>query len=113
MSQAPQQAAPAGVPLLDVSRGNQPLKSEFEAALTAVFESGRFVFGPPCQELEQSLAELSGAKHGVGCASGSDALLLSLLAAGVGPGDEVIVPSFTFFRHRQRCVATRRHAGVR
>ena len=53
--------------------------------------------GPDCQSLEKSLAELVGANHGIGCASGSDALLLALMAIGVGPGDEVIVPSFTFF----------------
>ena len=53
--------------------------------------------GPDCQNLEKSLAELTGSSHGIGCASGSDALLLALMAIGVGPGDEVIMPSFTFF----------------
>jgi len=85
------------VPLLDVSRGNEPLLEEITAAIGRVCSSGRFLFGPDCQALEESMAELSGAKSGIGCASGSDALLLALMAFDVGPGEEVIVPSFTFF----------------
>jgi len=88
---------PEGVPLLDVARGNEPLSENILSAISAVCESGRFVFGPDCQKLEESVAALSGAKHGIGCASGSDALLLSLMAYEIGPGDEVLVPSFTFF----------------
>ncbi len=85
------------VPLLDVPRGNAPLRDEIIAAITAVVESGRFLFGPDVQKLEAECARRSGTKHGVGCASGSDALLLSLMALNIKPGDEVICPSFTFF----------------
>jgi len=85
------------VPLLDVSRDNGPLMQEIVQRIESVCHSGRFVFGPDVQELEQSIAELCRTPHAVGCASGSDALLLSLMAVEVGPGDEVIVPSFTFF----------------
>jgi dTDP-4-amino-4,6-dideoxygalactose transaminase len=85
------------VALLDVSRGNDPLQEQFLAAIASVVESGRFVFGPDCTKLEASLAELCGVKHAVGCASGSDALLLALMALEISPGDEVICPSFTFF----------------
>jgi dTDP-4-amino-4,6-dideoxygalactose transaminase len=85
------------VPLLDVNLDNTPLREEILEAITAVFDSGRFLYGPDVQQLEASVAALCGAKHAVGCASGSDALLLSLMAFDVGPGDEVIVPSFTFF----------------
>ena len=85
------------VPLLDVGRGNQPLKEQLLAAVSAVLDSGQFVGGPDCQMLEQTLAQYCGTKFAVGCASGSDALLLALMAIGVGEGDEVIVPSFTFF----------------
>ena len=85
------------VPLLDVSRNNQLLRAELLAAVTQVLESGQFIGGPACQSLEQSIAQICGAKFAVGCASGSDALLLALAAVGVGPGDEVLVPSFTFF----------------
>ena len=85
------------VPLLDISRQNGPLKSEIQLAITQVCQSGRFVFGPDCQELEQRVAALCNAQFGIGCASGSDALLLALMALDIGPGDEVIIPSFTFF----------------
>jgi dTDP-4-amino-4,6-dideoxygalactose transaminase len=85
------------VPLLDVPRGNAPLRDEIIAAITIVVDSGRFLFGPDVQKLEAECARWSGTKHGVGCASGSDALLLSLMALNIKPGDEVICPSFTFF----------------
>ncbi len=85
------------VPLLDVSRGNGPLRDEIVAALADVYDSGRFLHGPQVTELENQVARLSHTQHAVGCASGSDALLLALMAIGIEPGDEVIVPSFTFF----------------
>lgn len=85
------------VPLLDINRDNRPHRQEFIEALTEVVDSGRFLFGPDVVDLEKEVAHYSQADHAVGCASGSDALLLALMALGVGPGDEVIVPSFTFF----------------
>ncbi|MEO8498069.1 MAG: DegT/DnrJ/EryC1/StrS family aminotransferase, partial [Planctomycetota bacterium] len=88
---------PQNVPLLDIVGENRPLHEEILEAIREVFESGRFLYGPAVSELESALAELSGAKHAIGCASGSDALLLALMAMNIGPGDEVIVPSFTFF----------------
>ena len=60
-------------------------------------QSGAFVLGPEVKNLEQAVASYCRVKHAVGCASGSDALLLALMASDVGPGDEVIMPSFTFF----------------
>lgn len=87
----------AGVPLLDVARGNNPLRQEFLQALAEVIDSGRFLFGPDVTALEQEIATLCQVDHAIGCASGSDALLLALMALGIQPGDEVIVPSFTFF----------------
>jgi dTDP-4-amino-4,6-dideoxygalactose transaminase len=85
------------VPLLDINRDNQPYREEFIEALTAVVDSGRFLFGPDVVELENEIAAFSQVQNAIGCASGSDALLLALMVLGVGPGDEVIVPSFTFF----------------
>jgi dTDP-4-amino-4,6-dideoxygalactose transaminase len=85
------------VPMLDVNRENTQLRGELDAAMAEVCDSGAFVHGPACARFETAVAEYCGARHAVGCASGSDALLLALLALGVGPGDEVIVPSFTFF----------------
>jgi dTDP-4-amino-4,6-dideoxygalactose transaminase len=90
-------APPVAVPMLDVSRENKRLQSQIDAAMAEVSKSGAFVHGPACAKFEEAMAEYCGAKYAVGCASGSDALLLSLLALGIGPGDEVIVPSFTFF----------------
>jgi len=91
------QTAVNRVPLLDIARENGPLQEEFQKAVLAVLESGWFVFGPDCGKLEEEVAQLCGTDHAIGCASGSDALLLALMACNVGPGDEVIVPSFTFF----------------
>jgi dTDP-4-amino-4,6-dideoxygalactose transaminase len=87
----------AGVPLLDIGRQNTPLRDEIRAAIDRVCDSGKFILGPDVEQLEASVARYTGAKHAIGCASGSDALLLALIALGIGPGDEVILPSFTFF----------------
>lgn len=86
-----------GLPLIDIDRELAPLRDELLKAVARVLDHGHFVHGPECQEFEQRVAELCRAKHAVACASGSDALLLALMALQVGPGDEVIVPSFTFF----------------
>jgi len=86
-----------GVPLLDLGRQHQPLLDELTAALRRVCQSGAFVLGPEVKNLEQAVAAYCRVKHAIGCASGSDALLLALMACDVGPGDEVILPSFTFF----------------
>lgn len=85
------------VPMLDVKRQNTPLRAEIEAAIGEVIESGAFVHGPACGEFEVAMADYCGTKFAIGCASGSDALLLALMALEIGPGDEVIIPSFTFF----------------
>ncbi len=94
---ASNQSAGVPVPLIDMQRQYRELEGEILAALTSVCRSGRFVLGPECQELEQALATYCRAPHSIACASGSDALLLALMAINVGPGDEVIVPSYTFF----------------
>lgn len=85
------------VPLLDVNRDNKPLRDEFVEAITAVIDSGRFLYGPDVAELESEIAQYCQIDNAVGCASGSDALLLALMALDIKTGDEVIVPSFTFF----------------
>ena len=97
-SSKPAPAAPSrGVPLLDVNRQYQTIRQEVLKAVERVCDSGRYVLGPECEELEQKLAEYCQTPHAVACASGSDALLLALMAYGVGPGDEVLMPSYTFF----------------
>jgi dTDP-4-amino-4,6-dideoxygalactose transaminase len=85
------------VPLLDIGRGNSEIRSEVLEAIAAVYDSGRFLYGPQVGELEQMIAAICNSDHAVGCASGSDALLLALMCLDLQPGDEVILPSFTFF----------------
>lgn len=85
------------VPLLDLKAQFRTIKTEVMAVLEAVCEEQGFVLGPRVAELERALARYTGASHAVGVASGSDALLLSLMAAGVGRGDEVVTVPFTFF----------------
>lgn len=85
------------VPILDINRSNAILRDEILDAFAAVYDSGKFLYGPQVGELEQGVARMCNTKHAVGCASGSDAILLALMALDIRPGDEVIVPSFTFF----------------
>ena len=85
------------VALLDLKRQYETIKDEIADALKRVCDSGAFVLGPEVKTLEQNIAQYSQTEHAVACASGCDALLLALMALGVGPGDEVLVPSFTFF----------------
>jgi dTDP-4-amino-4,6-dideoxygalactose transaminase len=94
-SSSPAQSQP--VPLLDVKRQYDPLREKMIAAITRVCDSGRYILGPDCEELERSVAKYTGARHAIACASGSDALVLALMALEVGRGDEVICPSYTFF----------------
>jgi len=85
------------VPLLALDRQYAALRTEIQAAIGQVCDSGRFVLGPDVNALEEELARALDVPHAIGCASGSDALLLALMALGVGPGDEVVLPSYTFF----------------
>ncbi|MFK7769625.1 MAG: DegT/DnrJ/EryC1/StrS family aminotransferase [Mariniblastus sp.] len=93
----PENSTPNSTPLLDVGRGNQPLKSEIMDTISDIIDSGWFIGGPHVKALEAAVAQVSQTKHAIGCASGSDALLLALMAVDIQPGDEVICPSFTFF----------------
>ncbi len=85
------------VPLLDLKAQFQSIKTDVMAALESVCDEQAFILGARVTELERALARYVGTPYAVGCASGSDALLLSLMALGVGPGDEVITVPFTFF----------------
>jgi dTDP-4-amino-4,6-dideoxygalactose transaminase len=85
------------VPLLDLKAQFQPLRNEILAAVQTLCDEQGFVLGPRVVAFEEAIAKYIGARYAIGCASGSDALLLSLMAIGVGQGDEVITVPFTFF----------------
>jgi dTDP-4-amino-4,6-dideoxygalactose transaminase len=85
------------VPLLDLKAQYVTIKADIDAAVERVMESTRFIGGPEISGLEEEVARYSQCAHGIGVASGTDALLLSLRALGVGPGDEVITSAYSFF----------------
>ena len=85
------------VPLLDAQRQNLPLETELTSAFRRVLQSGRFIGGPDVEKFERDAAAVAGSRFGIGMSSGTDAILVALMALGIGPGDEVICPSFTFF----------------
>ena len=85
------------IPPLDLKRQYASIKNEIDSAIQNVLNHGGFVLGPEVKGLENKLAEYCETKNGVGVASGTDALLLSLMAVGIKPGDEVITSTFTFF----------------
>jgi dTDP-4-amino-4,6-dideoxygalactose transaminase len=85
------------VPLFDTSSVLAPLRGELREAIDRVLDSERFILGPEVEAFERELATYTGAAHGVGVANGTDAITIALRAMGVGPGDEVVVPSFTFY----------------
>jgi len=85
------------IPMVDPAGEYRALKAEIDAAVGRVFESGRFVLGPEGEALEREIAQFIGVEHAVGVNSGTDALHLPLVACGIGQGDEVVIPGFTFF----------------
>lgn len=85
------------IPLFDTATPLAPLQDELRAAIDRVLESRRFILGPEVAAFEGEFAAHCGAAHAVGVANGTDAITIALRAMGVGPGDEVVVPSFTFY----------------
>jgi dTDP-4-amino-4,6-dideoxygalactose transaminase len=85
------------VPLLDLHGQYETVRDEVERAIRPVIEEQRFILGEPVERLEDAVARYLGTTHAVGCASGTDAILLSLRAMDIGPGDEVVTSPFTFF----------------
>src|SRR5688500_7194455 len=85
------------VPLLDLEAQYRPIREQVLAAITRVCDSQRFILGPEVEGLERELARAIGAQHAITVSSGTDAILAVLMALGIGPGDEVITPTFSFF----------------
>ncbi|HXW58529.1 MAG TPA: DegT/DnrJ/EryC1/StrS family aminotransferase [Solirubrobacteraceae bacterium] len=86
-----------GVALFDTSAALAPLRGQLRDAIERVLDSGRYILGPEVEAFERELAAYCGAAHGVGVANGTDAITIALRAMGVGPDDDVVVPSFTFY----------------
>jgi len=85
------------IPLLDLVAQYHTIKPEIDAAIQSVLESGKFILGPNEKAFEEEVAAYLGVKHAIGVASGTDALVIALRAAGIGQGEEVIVPAYSFF----------------
>lgn len=96
MNAVPKEASPGKIEFIDLKAQYRALKKSIDARIQKVLDHGQYILGPEVAEMEQKLAALTGAKHCISCASGTEALLMSLLALGIGRGDEVITTPFTF-----------------
>lgn len=85
------------IPFVDLQAQYRKIQTEIEEAVLSVLRSGQYILGPEVREIESRLASYVGVKHAVSCASGTDALLIALMAKGIGPGDAVLTTPFTFF----------------
>jgi len=85
------------IPFIDLKAQYRTIEDKIKSRINTVLEHGQYIMGPEVKELETKLAEYVGVKHAIGCSSGTDALLIALMALNVGQGDEVIVPDFSFF----------------
>jgi len=84
------------VELVDLKAQQRRIRDCIDAAIARVLDHGQYIMGPEVKALERQLADFCGARHAIGCASGTDALLIAMMAKGVGPGDAVVCPAFTY-----------------
>ena len=84
------------IPFIDLAKQQERLKKEIDFKIKTVLQHGKFILGPEVAELEEQLQEYTGAAYCVTVANGTDALQIALMALGVGPGDKVITPSFSY-----------------
>src|SRR5207253_7511178 len=94
------------VALFDTATPLQGLRAQLDERIAAVLDSGRYILGPELAAFEREFAQYLGVAHVVGVANGTDALTIALRALGVGPGDEVVVPSFTFYASGEAILPT-------
>lgn len=85
------------IPFIDLAAQQHRIRDRIDSAIARVLEHGQYVLGPEVTALEEKLAEYTGSSHCISCANGTDALQIALMALDIGPGDEVITPSFSFF----------------
>src|ERR1700694_5725464 len=102
-----------GVPLFDTSTQLHPLREELRAAVARVLDSERYILGPEVEAFEREFAAYCGAAEAIGVANGTEAITIALRAMGVGVGDEVVVPSFTFYASAEAIPATGAHPVFR
>jgi UDP-2-acetamido-2-deoxy-ribo-hexuluronate aminotransferase len=84
------------IPFIDLKAQYKALQPDIQKRIQAVLEHGQFIMGPEMDELERRLKDFTGSKHALTCSSGTDAAVIAMMALGIGPGDEVIVPAFSF-----------------
>lgn len=84
------------IPVIDLATQQERVRDKIEASIARVLVHGKYILGPEVTELEERLAEYTGATHCISCANGTDALQIALMALGVGPGDEVVTPGFSY-----------------
>jgi dTDP-4-amino-4,6-dideoxygalactose transaminase len=84
------------IELIDLEAQQRRIRGGIDAAIARVLDHGKYIMGPEVEALERQLADFCGARHAIGCASGTDALLIAMMAKGIGPGDAVICPAFTY-----------------
>ena len=84
------------IPFIDLAAQQERIRESLDRRMSAVLAHGKYILGPEVTELEERLAEFVGVRHCITCANGTDALQIALMGLGIGPGDEVITPAFSY-----------------